>query len=69
MKTRSYEVIRQCYCDHAGAKVTLESQYVEPSDFLPDGPARLHHRDCSHQLDCNLQDKSACTYAISMPGR
>ena len=67
MKSQSYDVTRQCYCNHAGETVTLETRYVVPADFLPDGPARLQTRNCSHFFDCNLQDKVACTHAISLP--
>ena len=55
----------QRYCSHANCEVEIETVYVYPADILPDTAPRMNQRTCSHYLDCNLQDKSACILVIN----
>lgn len=57
------------FCAHANCDVVLKTTYIYPSDIMPDSPARIFHRSCSHYFTCSLQDKSACVYAIEQINR
>jgi hypothetical protein len=56
----------QRYCAHANCEVEIETIYVYPADILPDTAPRMNQRTCSHYLQCNLQDKTACTSVINV---
>ena len=59
------EVVSKRYCNHASQEISLKTTYVFPADIFPETPPRLNDRSCSHYFDCNLQDKTACTYLIT----
>lgn len=65
---RTTEVITCRYCGHAKEDVTIETRFVYPAEIFPDQPPRIQSRNCSHYLDCNLQDKTVCTFAATSPG-
>ena len=60
----SKQVVKQ-YCSHANCDVEIETIFVHPADIFPETAPRMNQRTCSHFLDCNLQDKSACTTVIN----
>ena len=64
MANRQTEVVNHRYCAHAQGKVRLKTRFVFPAGIMPDQPARITARHCSHYFDCNLQDKSACTFSV-----
>ncbi len=64
-KNRVTETSDKRFCAHANCKVTLKTSYIFPADILPETPPRLHQRQCSHYLVCNLQDKAACTFSVT----
>ncbi len=63
--TKISKVIQKRYCMHASEKVTISSRHAYPADMMPEMPARITNRNCSHFFDCNLQDKSACICSIN----
>ena len=64
-KNRTSEVISQRFCTHANAEVTITTSLVYPADMMPLQAPRLRSRRCSHFFDCNLQDKTACTFSVT----
>jgi hypothetical protein len=67
MVQRTWEVLKACYCEHAGEKVQFEAQLAYPADLLPDQPARIAAHRCSHGTLCSLNDKPACIWAGTNP--
>ncbi|TAK12067.1 MAG: hypothetical protein EPO32_09815 [Anaerolineae bacterium] len=55
------------YCSHAGDEVRIETEFATPAEFLPETPPRIVHRSCSHYCVCNLHDKAACSFAVTLP--
>lgn len=64
-RDRVSETKSKKFCAHANCEVVLKTSYVYPSDIMPMTAPRIHQRSCSHYYTCNLQDKSACTFAIT----
>ena len=64
-KNNSQDFIQHKFCTHANCRVTISSTLSFPAEIIPDSPPRIMARNCSHYLDCSLQDKSACTFKIS----
>ena len=61
---RMVEQVITCNCVHAGTDVEVSTVVVYPADVLPDQPARIIDRNCSHITECNLLDKCACPFAV-----
>jgi hypothetical protein len=59
------ESTMQHYCSHANCKVELKTTYVYPADIMPETAPRINQRTCSHYFTCTLQDKSACSFALT----
>jgi len=67
MSTKSWEVVRTCYCHHVGQTVALEAEQVFPSEMLPDQAPRILAHRCSHALGCNLDGRPSCMWAGTNP--
>jgi hypothetical protein len=67
MVTKTWEVIRVRYCQHAGCEVGLEAEVIYPPDILPDQPARIVAHRCSHAFACNLDNRPSCIWAGTNP--
>lgn len=65
LNNRVSQTVVQRYCSHANCEVEIETIYVHPADILPDTAPRMNQRMCSHFVQCNLQDKTACTSVIN----
>jgi hypothetical protein len=63
----TWNVIKICYCDHAGEDVGLEVKVVYPVEWLPDQPPRIRAHRCSHGLQCNLEGKPSCIWSGANP--
>jgi len=63
MAEKHWETVKVQYCDRIGCEVSLEAQMVYPAEYLPDQPARLTARRCSHGLECNRGEAMACVWA------
>jgi len=66
MAERTWEVSQVCFCDHVKKNVTLESEVLQPADFLPDPPRVLSHR-CSLARECNQFAQATCIWAGTNP--
>lgn len=55
------------YCSHANCEIELNSTVVYPAEILPHQSPRITNRTCSHFLNCNLQDKTACSLDLRTP--
>jgi hypothetical protein len=66
-KNRTTEIVSHRYCTHANAEVTITTDLVYPAEMMPLQAPRLRARRCSHFFDCNLQDKTACTFSVDKP--
>ena len=64
-KNQTSEIISHRFCTHANAEVTITTSLVYPVEMLPLQAPRLRSRRCSHFFDCNLQDKTACTFSVT----
>ncbi len=67
MSTKTWEVLKSCYCHHIGQQVALEAQVVYPSDILPDPSPRVLAHRCSKGMDCNLGGRASCVWAGTNP--
>ena len=67
MSTKSWEVIKTCYCSHIRQDVTLEAELVYPSEWLPDQAPRVLAHRCSQAITCNLDGRPSCVWAGTNP--
>lgn len=67
MALKTWQTIKICYCQHAGAEVGLEAQVVYPHDLLPDQSPRIMAHRCSHGIHCNLDNRPSCVWAGTNP--
>ena len=67
MSTKSWEVLKTCYCHHVNQLVSLEAEIIHPADFIPDGLDRILAHRCSYGLNCNLDGRPSCQWAGSNP--
>jgi hypothetical protein len=67
MSTKSWEVIKTCYCHHIGQEVALEAELVYPAEWLPDQAPRVFAHRCSQAFGCNLDGRPSCVWAGTNP--
>jgi len=68
MILRTWQVNKIQYCEHAGHEIALETEVVFPAEQMPDQPPRILARRCSNAIECNLMDKSSCSWCGTNPG-
>jgi hypothetical protein len=67
MSTKTWEVLRTCYCHHIDQQVALEALLVYPPDLLPDQSPRVLAHRCDQGLRCNLDGRPSCQWAGTNP--
>jgi hypothetical protein len=67
MPVKSWQVVKVCFCHHAGKEVGLEAELVYPAEWLPDQPPRVLGHRCSEALVCNLDGRPSCIWAGTNP--
>jgi hypothetical protein len=68
MATRTWQMVKVCYCDHVDQDVSLEAEVVFPAEWLPDTElARVLAHRCSHGARCNLDERPSCMWAGTNP--
>lgn len=67
MAIKSWETVKLQYCHHVCEDVCLEAEMVYPAEWLPEQPARVLARRCSHSLMCNLDGRPSCVWAGTNP--
>ena len=66
MTEKTWEVIKVRYCDHVGHEVSIETEVIHPSDYLPDMARVVAHR-CSDAKICNMANKPGCAWCGTNP--
>lgn len=67
MVEKSWQVIKVCYCHHAGEEVGMEAQVVYPAEWLPEQQPRVLAHRCSKAVTCNLDGRASCVWAGTNP--
>ena len=67
MSTKTWEVLKSCYCHHVDQEVALQVQVVYPADILPDPAPRVLSHRCSKGMDCNQDGRASCIWAGTNP--
>lgn len=68
MAEKTWEPIKQAFCQRVEEDVTLEAEMVYPSEHLPDQLPRILAHRCSRAMDCNQDSRVGCTWAGTNPG-
>ena len=55
------------YCEHVGHEITLETEVVLPSEYLPEQSPRVLAHRCSNALECNAINRPACAWCGTNP--
>ena len=67
MAEKIWKVEKVQHCEHAGREVEIQDEVIYPAEILPDQPPRIVAHRCSNALECNLMDKSACSFCGTNP--
>lgn len=67
MAKKEWQVVKVRYCDHAGCEVSLETEVVFPSDYMPEQMQRVLAHRCSQGKNCMLDHNLACVWSGGNP--
>ncbi len=67
MSVKTWQPVKQCFCQHVGEVVSLEAQVVYPAEWLPDQAPRVFGHRCSHAMTCNQDERASCVWAGTNP--
>lgn len=67
MAEKKWYVSKVCYCEHVGHEISLETQVILPSEYLPEQAPRVIAHRCSDALECNRINKPACAWCGTNP--
>ena len=67
MAEKIWKIEKPKYCERVDEEVEIQDEVVYPAEHLPDQPPRVIAHRCSKAIECNLEDKAACSLCGTNP--